>query len=187
MKSAPLQARSEMDSKTKLALYSGSYSSIHGSTESSRHEYLAASQTLDNDPILAYVTSQRGKLDLETTPMKNPDLSEGSIYRELLLAKSTPIAGVKDLQVLSRKLSTLQASESQRKRGRRIATLNDFVYALRKDEHENFTPYDLCIVSAERARMHNRYYTVSAFSIAEVNHTVWCCSQYYYYYDVMMI
>jgi hypothetical protein len=117
------------------------------------------------DPILDYITNQRERLGLETIATKYPDVSEASSYREALVAASAPVAGIKDLQLLSKKLASAKRVQQ---RDKCAAIANEFVYALRKDAAGDCNPYDMRIVSSERARAHGSYYTVSAFNVAEV-------------------
>lgn len=119
------------------------------------------------DSVLAYITTQRERLGLETVAMKNPDASEATSFRETFVATSAPVAGIKDLQQLSKKLAIAQ---KEPRRDRSVAIANEFVYALRKDVGVagDFNPYDLHMVPSETARMHTSYYTISAFSVAEV-------------------
>lgn len=127
---------------------------------------------LDSDPVISYITSTRLQLGLDSQPEKNPLPSE----RESLVASSKPITGVKDLKLLSRKLSSLQTAleKSFSHDGRSMdseSALVDFVYCLRRDLGNlkmRLNPYALRIVSSEMARAHERYYTVSAFSVAKV-------------------
>ncbi len=119
---------------------------------------------------MAYIVSQRLRLGLDTLAMKFPDESKSSNYRASLVATSAPIAGIKDLKMLSRKLSNMQM-DSKFGGTKAAAIANEFVYALRKDTNAavNFNPYDLFIVSPDIARQYSKHYTVSAFNISEVS------------------
>ena len=118
-----------------------------------------------SDSIASYITSARLCLGLKVNPERIP--SEGE--RESILATAGPIAGIKDLKRLSRDLSSLQSTQLRLKHG---SDIGDFVYCLRRDVgnlRERFNPYNLEIVSSEQARAQRKYFTVSAFSVAEVS------------------
>ena len=171
IKSAPLFPRSEPDSKIRLALYTSSYDAISKVAEE-RHsvERGVSYHERDDDPILAHITTQRSRLGLKTVPTKCPDEAEGDNYRQSLLATTAPIAGVKDLKNLSRKLSHMRVV-SEGRLSEREAMASDFVYALERQKTAcgaKFNPYDLYIVPAEVARRHGKHYTISTFSISEV-------------------
>ncbi len=112
------------------------------------------------DPVLAYITAQRSKLHLDTIPNGNPEEE----VRDSLVATSGPIAGIKDLKLLSRKLLELQGG------GKEQNSVSDFVYAIREsgDGKCVINPYNICIVASEIARRHDVYYTISPFCVAEV-------------------
>lgn len=120
------------------------------------------------DPILAYITTLRSRLGLETVPTKHPNASEAESFRESLVATLAPVTGIKDLQHLSKMLAS---AEKDLERERHAAYANEFVYALRRDVGvaSGFDPYDLVIVPSDRARMQDSYYTISAFNVAEVS------------------
>ena len=116
------------------------------------------------DPILAYITTARYKLGLGTKPERYLSMlssADAGTTRETAIAGSGPITGVKDLKLLSRRLSSL--SDTMAAHGS-----VEFVYALRSDIPSKFNPYDLRIVSAEEARTHQSYYTISAYSVTQV-------------------
>lgn len=118
----------------------------------------------DTDPILSYITKARCSLGLDTKPEKSstmPGSVDVGTSRDTAIADSGPITGVKDLKLLSRRLSSL--SDTMSTHGS-----VEFVYALRSDTSTKFNPYNLSIVSAERARMHQSYYTISAYSVTKV-------------------
>lgn len=174
IKSAPLYPRSEPDSKIRLALYSSSFGSISDTTNDGKQQgagkRLSSHEQEDYDPILAHITAQRSRLGLQTTPTKSPDTAEGSNYMDLLLATSEPIAGVRDLKKLSKKLSHMRLESEGRVQERKVIA-RDFVYAVQKGDRgrgAKYNPYDLRIVPADIARQHSLHYTISAFSVSEV-------------------
>ena len=138
---------------------------------------------LSSDPVISYITSARLKLGLETSPTSCPSdpVSGGS----LLSSSSKPMhvaAGIKDLKMLSRRLTSLQATVAHREQTTEEEGLDPggFVYCLRKDLGSlvsRCNPYDLTIVSSEKARTLERYYTVSAFTVTEVSYSI-ICNQY---------
>ena len=162
IRSSPLAPQSKFDCHEKLALYSTSY------IETILHDHDTCVYKVKNtDPILEYITAQRSKLCLDTVAKSDPNEIGTSGSREFLMASSAPIAGVKDLQQFSRKLLTLQGEQKNITKD----VTNDFIYALRKDQDgkSRLNPYDLCIVSFDKARQQNRYFTISALSVAEVS------------------
>lgn len=154
IKAFPSQDATEED-KITLDLYCQDTKAL----ASSSHRTLRRLSAVDS--VLDFIITQREYLGLETEATKYPDGSEASNYRETVMATSAPVAGIKDLQLLSKRLAG-----AQKEPHRDIA--NEFVYALRRDVPGDSNPYDLHIVSSERARMHDSYYTVSAFNVAEV-------------------
>lgn len=92
--------------------------------------------------------------------------------RESVMATSGPITGIKDLKMVSKKLSGLQGT-SAKQRGLCVQQSgSDFVYCLRRDLGDlkrRYDPYDLEIVASERARRLGTYHTVSAFSVSQVS------------------
>lgn len=190
-KSAPLFPP-KTDSEARLALYSTSWhtpshqASTGGDSTNNAVEGGASKSSLDDvDPILAHITAKRSRLGLETTATKNPE-SEAESCRASLLASSGPVTGIRDLKALSKKLASFRSEHEGgvgQRREREVAA-SDFVYALRRESTASakVNPYDLYIVSAEVARRRGRYYTISAFSIAEVCEAleVYCCSVLFY-------
>ena len=133
------------------------------SLASSSHRTLRRLSVIDS--VLDFIITQRERLGLETEATKFPDGSEAANYRETMMATSAPVTGIKDLQQLSKRLASVQKEPGREKCA---AIANEFVYALRRDVAGNFNPYDLHIVSSERARIHESYYTISAFNVSEV-------------------
>ena len=170
IKSAPLYSPTQLESEMKQALYSTSLSDIQTLAEGRSGDVSrrSSAETTSGDPVLAFVVSQRMKLGLKTVAMKCPDKSESSSYRESLVATSAPMAGVKDLKLFSKRLSTLQDSHGKEKLA---GIASEFVYALRRDSNAavTFNPYDLYIVSPGTARCHSQHYTISAVSVTEVS------------------
>lgn len=164
MKSTPALPQNVEDDIT-FELYSSSYKDMKGIASSS-HRTLKRAPV--DDHILAYITAQRLVLGLETAVTRNPDAAEADSFRGCLVATLAPVAGIKDLQHLSKTLASAERGEVQR--DRRATFVNEFVYALRRDTGVggDFNPYDLVIVPSDRARMHGCYYTISAFNVAEV-------------------
>ena len=121
-----------------------------------------------SDPILSYITTARLRLGL---PVES-DRHSVETSRESVVVSSGPIAGIRDLRLLSRRLSSLQAVLDQDTAVQGEGSSGDFVYCLRGDLGSlkvRCNPYDLRIVESEEARVQGRYYTVSAFSVAEVS------------------
>ena len=176
IKSAPLRSPTALESELKQALYSTSLSDIQalsGSRSGDVSQRTSSQLRSDSDPVLAYIVSQRLKLGLKTVAMKFPDEAESLNFRASLVASSAPIAGIKDLQMFSKKISNMQP-DSKFGRSKAVAIGNEFVYALRKDTTNpavNFNPYNLYIVSPDIARQYGKHYTVSAFTISEVTCT----------------
>lgn len=167
VKSAPFPREKYKDSSSskKLALYATSCSdALSRSGVRASLEGSGKATLVRLDPVLAYITAQRAKLGLQTSPMKNPDVLEADRFRESVVATSAPVTGIKDLQMLSKKL------QLEPKASVNAAIASDFVYALRGNSSVNvcFNMFDLRIVSSEKARKHSTYYTISAFSIAQV-------------------
>lgn len=118
------------------------------------------------DPILSYITTARYNLGMDTKPERSPSSTDaGVVSREMAIADSGPITGVKDLKLLSRRLSSMSDTTLTH-------SSVEFVYALRKESEVRFNPYDLSIVSAEKARSHQTYYTISPYSITKVNDAI---------------
>ena len=120
------------------------------------------------DPLLSYISTARQKLGLNMVPNRYPLAAE----RESLVATSGPIAGIRDLKVLSRRLSHLQSTLTHYD-----SDLGDFVYCLRQrfgDAKTRYNPYDLSIVTSENARAQSTYWTASAFNVSKVGHH-WVC------------
>ena len=144
------------------------------SENKSLHSHLAS------DPVISYITSARLKLSLDTRPDSHP---LEPVDRGSLLSTSKPVhvaAGIKDLKMLSRRLSSLQAAMEYREKTSTVKEGSDpsgFVYCLRKDLgslNMRYNPYDLRIVSSEKARAMGRYYTISAFTVTEVRSSITC-------------
>ena len=129
---------------------------------------------LASDPVISYITSTRLKLGLGTRPNSYPSDPVGG---GSLPATSKPMhvaAGIRDLKMLSRRLSSLQAAVEHREQTAEEEGPDPggFVYCLRKDLgrlNSRYSPYDLRIVSSEKARTLESYYTVSAFTVTEVS------------------
>ena len=118
--------------------------------------------SLSEDPILTYIKQSRECLGLDTVPSQHmSDVSTSVTMRESLLVSSAPITGVKDLKVLSRRLSGF---DSPTKRDSTV----EFVYAVAKENSRGCSVYDLCITEPDRAKAQESYYTVSAFNVSEV-------------------
>lgn len=165
IKSTALLSQNPEDDCITLELYSSSYKDVKGLCSTS-HRTLK--RTPVDDPILAYITAQRSRLGLQTMITRNPDASEANTFRESLVATLAPVAGIKDLQHLSKKLAGV---EREPQGDRRAVFANEFVYALRRDVGvaSEYNPYNLVIVPSDRARIHSNYYTISAFNVAEVS------------------
>lgn len=121
-----------------------------------------------DDPILSYIKCARDSLGLTTEPTQSSSKHES--LRESLLVSSGPIAGVKDLKLLSRRLSTLDSVhyEAAKKPASDDSIGGGFVYALRKENKKRCNVYDLYITQQDKAKAQGRFYTVSAFSVSEV-------------------
>ena len=124
-----------------------------------------------DDPILSYIKSARDSLGLTTEPAQGySGASAHDSLRESLLVSSGPIASVKDLKLLSRRLSSLHSVhyEATNKYANEESVGGGFVYALRKENQKRCNVYDLYITQPDRAKAQGRFYTVSAFSVSEV-------------------
>ncbi len=87
------------------------------------------------------------------------------------MATSGPIAGIKDLRMVSKRLSNLQGATAKQS-GSHMQPGSEFIYCLRQDVGDlrmRYNPYNLQIVAPEKARALGSYYTVSAVSVAQVS------------------
>ena len=122
----------------------------------------------EGEALLSFIVSSRVALGLGTEACRQPAATE----REQVLLSSGPIAGVRDLKAVSRRLASMQAF-SPHQVDRVSSDPTQFVYCLRQDTlHPRLrpNPYNLVIVGATQARAQGTYYTVSAFTVARVRH-----------------
>lgn len=154
---------------------------VLNSSLASNHD---SDQYLVHDPIFLYIQSARKSIGLETNLMQESvDDSATCTLRESLLVSAGPIASIKDLHLLSRRLSNFYTEPSKNRATDKSVTTklgSDFAYALRRENKKRCNVYDLYITEQDKAKAHGDFYTVSAFSVSEVSVRIFARDSYFF-------
>lgn len=133
----------------------------------SEPELETTKESCSDNQVLSWIRTKRANLGLVSKLeqyVHQVDEATDITTRESILAVVGPIAGVKDLKLLSQHLSNIRVQEPP--------IDAEFVYALRVDQdvlNAKYNPYHLRIVSSDIAHTHDVHYTISAYYVTKVN------------------